>query len=72
VERNRIEGLTKKLKATSNYFQMSKVGLTKPRNLRNDGNTIIWDNAFAGDTPVKSYEICCCEADRKNSKRYSD
>jgi aryl-alcohol dehydrogenase-like predicted oxidoreductase len=57
LERNRIEGLTKKLKPTSNYFQMSKVGLTKPRNLRNDGNTIIWDSAFAGDTPLKSYEI---------------
>jgi aryl-alcohol dehydrogenase-like predicted oxidoreductase len=57
VERNRIEGLAKKLKPTSNYFQMSKVGLTKPRNLRNDGNTIIWDNAYAGDSPLKSYDI---------------
>jgi len=57
IERVRIEGLAKALKPASNYFQASKVGLTKPRNLRNEGNTIIWDNAFAGDTPLKSYEI---------------
>ncbi len=56
-ERNRIEELTKTLKPESNYFQSPKVGLTKPRNLRNDGNTIIWDNAFAGDAPLKAYEI---------------
>jgi len=57
VERNRIEELTQTLMPNSNYFQAAKVGLTKPRNLRNEGNVIIWDNAFAGDTPVKVYEI---------------
>lgn len=57
VDRKNLEDQTKKIKPKSNYFQNPKVGLTKPRNLRNDGNTIIWDNAFAGDVPVKSYEI---------------
>jgi hypothetical protein len=31
--------------------------LTPPKNLRNEGNKIIWDNAFAGDSPLKTYEI---------------
>jgi aryl-alcohol dehydrogenase-like predicted oxidoreductase len=57
IERKKMEELTKTLKPNSNYFQISKVGLTKPGNLRNDGKTIIWDNAFAGDVPVKTYEI---------------
>jgi len=57
IERKRIEELTRTLKPNSNYFQLSKVGLTKPRNLRNVGNIIIWDNAFAGDAPLKTYEI---------------
>lgn len=57
VDRKNLEDQTKKMKPKSNYFQNPKVGLTKPRNLRNEGNTIIWDNAFAGDVPVKSYEI---------------
>ncbi|MDP3644487.1 MAG: aldo/keto reductase [Bacteroidota bacterium] len=57
TERKRIEELTKTLKPNSNYFQLPKVGLTKPRNLRNEGNIIIWDNAFAGDAPLKAYEI---------------
>jgi aryl-alcohol dehydrogenase-like predicted oxidoreductase len=56
-DRKNLEDLTKKIKPKSNYFQNPKVGLTKPRNLRNEGNTIIWDNAFADDAPVKSYEI---------------
>jgi aryl-alcohol dehydrogenase-like predicted oxidoreductase len=57
ANRKEIEDLTKSLKPNSNYFQMGRVGLTKPRNLRNEGNILIWDNAFAGDTPVKAYEI---------------
>lgn len=57
IERKRIEELTKKLKPNSNYFQGARVGLTAPMNLRNIGNTIIWDNAMAGDAPLKSYEI---------------
>lgn len=57
IDRKKLEELTKKLKPNSNYFQIAKAGLAKPRNIRNDGNTIIWDNAFASDTPIKSYEI---------------
>jgi predicted aldo/keto reductase-like oxidoreductase len=56
-ERKKIEELTSLKKPDSNYFQTTKIGLTKPRNLRNEGNIIIWDNAFAGDTNVKNYEI---------------
>jgi hypothetical protein len=56
-ERTRIERQAKRVKANSNYFQMDKVGLTAPRNLRKSGNGIIWDNAFAGDVPVKHYEV---------------
>lgn len=57
AERRSIEDQTSKLRPKSNYFQNPKVGLTKPRNLRKEGNTIIWDNAFAGDVPVKRYDI---------------
>lgn len=57
AERKNLEILTSKLKPKSNYFQNSKVGLTKPRNLRKEGSTIIWDNAFAGDVAVKRYDI---------------
>lgn len=57
TNRKSIEDLAKAIRPDSNYFQSSKVGLTKPRNLRNIGDTIIWDNAFAGDAPLKLYEI---------------
>lgn len=57
TERKEIEELTKTLKPKSNYFQLSKVGLTKPQNLRNEGNVVVWDNAFAGDAPIIAYEI---------------
>jgi aryl-alcohol dehydrogenase-like predicted oxidoreductase len=56
-DRKKTEELTEKLKPKSNYFQISKVGLTPPRNLRKEGNRIFWDNAFAGDSPLKAYEI---------------
>lgn len=56
-ERKRIEDQAGKLKPKSNYFQIEKVGLTAPRNVRKEGNNLIWDNAFAGDTPIKTYEI---------------
>lgn len=57
LDRKKTEELTKTLKPNSNYFQLSKVGLTPPKNLRKEGNRILWDNAFAGDSPLKSYEI---------------
>ena len=57
LERLNTEQLTKTLKPNSNYFQLPKVGLTPPRNLRKVGDRIFWDNAFAGDSPVKTYEI---------------
>jgi hypothetical protein len=57
IERKKTEELTKSLKPNSNYFQLSKVGLTPPQNLRKEGDRLYWDNAFAGDSPLKSYEI---------------
>ena len=56
-ERIRIEGQATKLKANSNYFQIEKVGLTAPGNLRKEENRIIWDTAFAGDEPVVRYDV---------------
>ena len=56
-ERTRIEGQAKNVKANSNYFQMEKVGLTAPGNLRKGENQILWDTAFAGDAPVLRYEV---------------
>jgi aryl-alcohol dehydrogenase-like predicted oxidoreductase len=56
-ERNRIEDQANKVKATSNYFQIEKVGLTAPGNLRKADNKILWDTAFAGDVPVNHYEV---------------
>ncbi len=57
IERKKIEDLTKAQKPNSNYFQISKVGLTKPRNIRVVDDRLLWDNAFAGDSPVTNYEI---------------
>lgn len=57
LDRKKTEELTKTLKPNSNYFQLPKVGLTPPRNLRKVGDKLLWDNAFAGDSPLKSYEI---------------
>jgi len=56
-ERKRIEEQATQIKPKSNYFQIDKVGLTAPGNLRRDGNKIVWDTAFAGDTAVATYEI---------------
>ncbi len=56
-ERTRIEEQAKNVKANSNYFQIDKVGLTAPGNLRMAENKILWDTAFAGDTPVNRYEV---------------
>ncbi len=56
-ERTRIEEQATLVKANSNYFQIDKVGLTAPGNLRKAGTKILWDTAFAGDAAVKSYEI---------------
>jgi predicted aldo/keto reductase-like oxidoreductase len=56
-ERTRIEEQAAKVKANSNYFQIEKVGLTVPGNLRVAENKIIWNTAFAGDVPVVRYEV---------------
>ncbi|MFY9151562.1 MAG: aldo/keto reductase [Prolixibacteraceae bacterium] len=56
-ERTRIEDQARLVKANSNYFQIEKVGLTAPGNIRKEENKIIWDTAFAGDAALKSYEI---------------
>jgi len=57
VERKRIEEQAQKVKPNSNYFQIEKVGLTVPGNLRKDGNKVIWDTAFAGDAALATYEV---------------
>jgi len=57
LDRKQTEELTRTLKPNSNYFQLAKVGLTPPRNLRKEGIRIFWDNAFAGDSPIKLYEV---------------
>lgn len=56
-ERTRIEAQALKVKANSNYFQIDKVGLTAPGNIRKEENKIIWDTAFAGDAAVAAYEV---------------
>ncbi len=56
-ERMRIEEQAGKLKSASNYFQIDKVGLTAPGNLRKTDNSILWDTAFAGDVPLDRYEV---------------
>jgi hypothetical protein len=56
-ERTRIEKQATLLKASSNYFQIDKVGLTAAGNLRKVENGILWDTAFAGDSPVVRYEV---------------
>ena len=56
-ERKRIEEQAMLIKPKSNYFQIDKVGLTAPGNLRKQGNKIVWDTAFAGDSAVTAYEI---------------
>ena len=56
-ERKRIEEQASLVKPKSNYFQMEKVGLTAPGNLRKEGNKIFWDTALAGDAAVATYEV---------------
>ncbi|MDP3644488.1 MAG: aldo/keto reductase [Bacteroidota bacterium] len=56
-ERNRIEVQATQVKPNSNYFQIEKVGLTAPGNLRKDGNKLIWDTAYAGDAALATYEV---------------
>ena len=56
-ERKRIEEQATLIKPKSNYFQIDKVGLTSPGNLRKEENKVIWDTAFAGDVSISMYEI---------------
>jgi len=56
-ERNKIEAQAKKVKASSNYFQMDKVGLTAPENVIVADNKITWNTAFSGDDPITHYEV---------------
>ncbi len=66
AERLSIEEMAKKAKeGKTNYFQMDAIPLTAPtevfvvqnkeNNVRNA--TIKWNTAYAGDAPIKSYEI---------------
>ncbi len=57
-ERKRIEDQAKAVKPGSNYFQViPKQELTGPRNLRQEGNHLKWDTAFAGDATISHYEV---------------
>jgi len=56
-ERKRIEEQALLVKPKSNYFQIDKVGLTAPANLRKEESKVLWDNAFAGDVSIISYEV---------------
>jgi len=57
TERKRIEEQATLIKPKSNYFQIDKVGLTAPGNLRKEETKVIWDTAFAGDVSIATYEI---------------
>ncbi|MBN2611635.1 MAG: aldo/keto reductase [Bacteroidales bacterium] len=63
TDREEIEKITAHVKAgKTNYFQMEKPGLTAARNLRikkleNGKIKLAWDTAFAGDSPLMSYEV---------------
>jgi hypothetical protein len=66
TDRQTIEKMTQSVKeGRTNYFQLPDKGLTPPAHVmvkqRTAGNDrfteITWDTAFAGDSPVKSYEI---------------
>ncbi len=61
-ERNKIEKLAAGIKeGKTNYFQLPKVGLSAPRELTmtKEGkmNRLSWQTAYAGDDPLKEYEI---------------
>ena len=61
-ERSKIENMAAGIKnGQTNYFQIDKVGLTPPQNLKilQEGKKIqlSWDTAFAGDVPISHYEV---------------
>jgi predicted aldo/keto reductase-like oxidoreductase len=61
-ERLKIEQMAAGVKeGKTNYFQMARVGLSAPRDLKkeeHEGKTLLsWQTAFAGDFPVARYEI---------------
>lgn len=56
-ERERIEMQAANVKGKSNYFQIDKVGLTSPSNLKREGNKVIWNTALAGDAAISHYEV---------------
>ena len=44
----------------TNYFQLPRMGLTSPSNLKLSGQErvrITWDSAYAGDAPLSHYEV---------------
>ena len=65
-ERQSIEKMAKKVKeGKTNYFQNTAINLTAPKELlvaqKKENNkrtaTINWHTAYAGDAPIKTYEI---------------
>jgi len=67
-ERKEIEAMAKKAKeGMTNYFQTAAIPLTAPKEVtaiqkkENNVNTatISWNTAYAGDAPIRTYEIWC-------------
>ncbi|MCF6333101.1 MAG: aldo/keto reductase [Draconibacterium sp.] len=57
-DRKKIEKQAAKVKPKSNYFQaIEKEGLSAPRDIQLNENTITWQSAYAGDEPISHYEI---------------
>jgi aryl-alcohol dehydrogenase-like predicted oxidoreductase len=65
-ERVAIEDMAKKVKdGKTNYFQMAALPLLAPKVVsvfqKNENNsrkaTIVWNSGYAGDAPIRSYEI---------------
>ena len=61
-ERLRIEKMTAKVKnGRTNFFQLDKVGLTAPTNVKQENSNrktkITWNTAYAADVPISHYEV---------------
>jgi aryl-alcohol dehydrogenase-like predicted oxidoreductase len=62
AERTKIENLTGKVKdGRTNWFQIDKVGLTAPRDIKaeskNGKTRVTWQTAYADEQPISHYEI---------------
>lgn len=60
-EKALVEKSTRHVKdGRTNYFQLDKIGLTPPQNIKVNGKKeveVTWDTAYAADAPISHYEI---------------